>query len=191
MDAKEKKAEWRRANRERLKELKRESYARNRDAVLAANKAYREKNKERIYQQRKEAYAANADGKRAAAKKRRAENAEAIKQRARQYRADNKAQHLAYEVKSRSRKNGLPCDLDAEWVQGKLAAGACEMTGLPFDSEKRGPNSPSIDRINPRGGYTKDNCRMIVWALNRAMSNHGEDMLIGMVKLVLAKRGDL
>ena len=182
---------WREANKERVKELKRQSYLRNRESALASGKAYRERNKASISEQRREAYAANAETRREAARERRAKNAEAVNAKARQYRANNRAQHLAYEVQSRSRKLGLPCDIDKEWVEERLHSGVCEMTGLRFDSAKRSAQSPSIDRIDPRVGYTKQNCRMIVWALNRAMSNYGEDFLIAMVKLVIAKRGDL
>ncbi len=53
------------------------------------------------------------------------------------------------------------------------------MTGLPFDmtldGHKRRPNAPSVDRIKPDGDYTQDNCRIVLWFINRAMLNFGED----------------
>lgn len=55
------------------------------------------------------------------------------------------------------------------------------MTGITFVlapvDQKPGPSNPyapSIDRINPGKGYTKENCRVIVMALNAAMGCWGE-----------------
>ena len=66
------------------------------------------------------------------------------------------------------------------------------MTGIEFDmSVSRSANSPSIDRINPAGPYTKENCRMILWSLNRALSNHGEEYMFDLFKRIFEKRGML
>jgi hypothetical protein len=47
------------------------------------------------------------------------------------------------------------------------------VTGARFDLGPRGrfhqnPLAPSIDRINPRGGYTVDNVRLVLWWINQA-----------------------
>ena len=77
-------------------------------------------------------------------------------------------------VKARSKLKGLDFDLDVEWVLPKLKAG-CEITGLPFKHIKyvpghgrRGPKplSPSVDRIDPTKGYTKENCRVVLFCVN-------------------------
>jgi hypothetical protein len=80
-------------------------------------------------------------------------------------------------IVSRSRKRLSDTTLSIEWLEAKLARGVCELSGLPFDLSRdgiKGPYAPSIDRIDSRVGYTPENCRMILWALNTAFSWWGE-----------------
>lgn len=73
----------------------------------------------------------------------------------------------------RSRKVGHEHDLTAEWAR-RTYTGACSLTGIPFHvsatlpAGKSGgrPYSPSIDRISPLKGYTQDNCRWVLFAVN-------------------------
>ena len=73
----------------------------------------------------------------------------------------------------RSRNAGLEYNLTADWAK-KTYTGFCALTGLPFrvsyqeTAGKSGgrPYSPSIDRINPLTGYTQDNCRWVLFAVN-------------------------
>ena len=84
-------------------------------------------------------------------------------------------------AQNRAKEQGVACDLDRDWIKKKLA-GRCELTGLPFmqDADKpdqvryQSPFSPSLDRIVAGGSYTKDNCRMVLWAVNLGMSHWGE-----------------
>jgi hypothetical protein len=60
-----------------------------------------------------------------------------------------------------------------EWAE-KTYTGVCALTGLPFINSAQAiagksggrPYSPSIDRINPLKGYTQDNCRFVLFAVN-------------------------
>lgn len=47
--------------------------------------------------------------------------------------------------------------------------GRCPVFGsiLEFGSAGFRDNSPSIDKINPKGGYTKDNIQILSWKANR------------------------
>lgn len=95
---------------------------------------------------------------------------------------------MFYRITKFCRGTGTECNLTKEWLQAKVDAGLCELSGLPLDMEtKRGPNSPSIDRIDPRGGYTKENCRVILWFLNHALSNKGEQYAIQVFRAVVEK----
>ena len=86
-------------------------------------------------------------------------------------------------------QKGLPFDLTTEWVQERLDRGTCEVTGIAFSfSTKRGWNTPSLDQIVPSGGYTQKNTRLILFGLNAAFGNWGEQRMIEMASAILRKR---
>jgi hypothetical protein len=55
------------------------------------------------------------------------------------------------------------------------------MTGLPFTDEQVGskaaahPYRPSLDRIDPHKPYTRENCRLVLQAVNFALNAYGDD----------------
>lgn len=73
----------------------------------------------------------------------------------------------------RSRQKKHEFTLTAEWAE-QTYTGHCSLTGIPFIIAARGPAgksglrtySPSIDRINPLKGYTQDNSRWVLTAVN-------------------------
>lgn len=81
--------------------------------------------------------------------------------------------------KLRAKKRGMDFDLTPGWVASRLQKGSCEVTGLPFDfvteDEKRNAYAPSIDRKDCRGGYTQDNCQMVIWMYNAAKSEGADE----------------
>lgn len=86
---------------------------------------------------------------------------------------------LLANARARARNHGFALDIDKVWVQVRLEAGICELTGIRFDLQPLGnglqnPFSPSIDRINPEIGYTIGNSRVIVTAMNLALHSFGE-----------------
>ena len=104
------------------------------------------------------------------------------------WRKKNRAASFAIEIKSGARKQGIKYDLTKEWFKERLDSGICELSGMPFDMEgKRSRNSPSVDRINPMGSYTKDNCRLVLWSVNRALSNYGQEYLVGVFKKIIER----
>lgn len=92
-------------------------------------------------------------------------------------------------ARKRAKESGLQFDLDTEWVLSRLEIGTCEISALPFDfsSGKRQAFGPSIDRIIPGGGYTKQNCRVVLNAVNTALMDWGLDSFIGIAKAIAAK----
>lgn len=68
--------------------------------------------------------------------------------------------------RTRARTKGWDFDLDVAWVLERLSQGRCEATGLELSltghsSAFRHPLSPSVDRIDSSGGYTKSNCQIV------------------------------
>jgi hypothetical protein len=115
-------------------------------------------------------------------------------------RTDKRMLAIIHAARSRARrfKRGNPrgqYDLDDHLpdLSKRFATGRCELTGLPFDltvRKARRWNSPSIDRIDAARGYTHDNVRFVVWALNAALSDWGERVFHLIATAWLYKRAE-
>lgn len=84
-------------------------------------------------------------------------------------------------ARRRSMANGTPYTLTSEQERDLYleSNGCCAVTGIRFRMGKneggyRAPFAPSIDRIDSRFGYTKDNVRVVCIAVNWALSDWGE-----------------
>lgn len=81
--------------------------------------------------------------------------------------------------------------LTKEWIGEKLKKGVCEITGIPFNYEARGkytrqPHAPSVDRINTENkNYVPENCRLVLWAVNNALAEYGEDIMMPIFKKII------
>ncbi len=98
-------------------------------------------------------------------------------------------------ARDRARRLQLPFDLDREFLRQKLEAGVCELSGLPIERVAPGnhrthPFAPSLDRKEPTMGYEKSNVRLVCFAVNRARSDWGDEVLLtianGIVKHITA-----
>jgi hypothetical protein len=89
-----------------------------------------------------------------------------------------KINELLNGCKKRSLRKDIPFDLDIVWAMQRFTN--CEVTNIPFDispsknKSRTNPFAPTIDRINPDGGYTKENCRIVCWIYNLSKSNWGD-----------------
>ena len=90
----------------------------------------------------------------------------------------------------RAKKRGLEFNLTREWLIEKVAAGRCEVSGLPFDrgAGKTHPMSASVDRIRLDGGYTTDNSRVVIWAVNSFKGVGDDAMMWRVVDAMVANR---
>lgn len=97
-----------------------------------------------------------------------------------------RAGQICNKAKKRAERKDLEYNITKEYVLEKMEAGHCEVTGLPFVlGFKRGPYSPSLDRIDSTIGYTEDNTRLVIWAINVGCSDWGLEeakLIWGLVK---------
>ena len=131
-------------------EYHKEYYQKNKERIAEYKKEYKQKNKERIAEYKKEYDQKNKRSKPTPD----------------MYRFfSNKASKL----KTKSRENKIPYDLDGKYLQsiypedGKCPALNIEMKA-GSDSDWR--LSPSVDRIDPSGGYIRGNVIWISWLAN-------------------------
>lgn len=126
------------------------------------------------------AYTSKADQKRVSDAYYQA-HAEEIKASNRLWKKNNPTKVYLNSVRRRARARNLKFDLDLEWFEQRLTKGVCEVTNLFFiDSGKpMAPFKPSVDRIDPKRGYTKNNCKMVVWIYNACKGdNLHEDVMM-------------
>lgn len=71
------------------------------------------------------------------------------------------------QARARAKKKKLAFNLTWEWGKS-VWTGFCAITSIKFDlaAVKNSPYSPSIDRIDNSLGYTKNNCRFILYGIN-------------------------
>jgi hypothetical protein len=95
--------------------------------------------------------------------------------------------------KNRAKAKGLEHDLDRQWLldHGVVdGEGVCELSGIKGSvKNKQDWDSLSIDRIDNTKGYTKGNCRIVLWCLNAAFSHWGEEVFAQVAQAWLLRRG--
>lgn len=102
-----------------------------------------------------------------------------------------KSSRLFSSCKRRAALSGGSVTITRQWVEDKLEIGVCELTGLPFNFSGRGkfsrqPYAPSIDRKDPQNpDYTPENSRVVLWAINCAMAEYGEEIMIPIFKVLI------
>ncbi len=93
-------------------------------------------------------------------------------------------------ARRRAAMKKLPFDLTDDWCRGRWT-GRCEMSDIPFRIGARGNGpkffSASIDQITPKGGYTQNNCRFVLWAVN-AFKYDGTDANVFAVARAITER---
>lgn len=100
---------------------------------------------------------------------------------------------LIWSVRGRAKEMGLAMDLTEEWAKERWT-GKCELTGIPFNLQRRRGGSrifwPSIDRVDAGLGYTQSNCRIILFGVNALRSN-GSDAEMMVIALALASKNQV
>ena len=102
-----------------------------------------------------------------------------------------RASVLYSNAKSRCKKKKIGLHITHEWIQKHLERGTCELTGLPFSLEPPPPgltrrlDAPSLDRISKHKPYTEENTRVILWAVNCALSEYGTSTMLPILKAMI------
>lgn len=107
----------------------------------------------------------------------------------------NPAKRLLWSCRLRARHQGCAFDLDEAWVQQRLDNGICEATGIPFalDPSQTGRgaarnfHTPSVDRIDPKQGYVKSNCRLVIWQFNLAKGPYSDRDVLLMARALVRR----
>lgn len=91
---------------------------------------------------------------------------------------------------ARSRRKGIAFDLNIDDLIKLYGDGICEVTKGPFNLERwKGGharwNAPSLDRIDTKGGYTIDNVRFVMNAVNVGRGEWGDDLYYRICRAVV------
>lgn len=92
-------------------------------------------------------------------------------------------------AKCRAKQSNLPFDLTVEdlynlWNEQN---GKCAISNIPMTYEFCKGNvmtNISVDQINPKAGYTKDNIQLVCWAVNRMKGEMSMDELLYFVNSI-------
>jgi hypothetical protein len=143
--------------------------------TLAKRKAYAKmwqlknykKNKARLmrlYRQNKEKFKNRSQ-------KWRSKNHKQLLKTLRKYRRNNYAYVMLIAARARARNQNVPCTLVLSDIS---IPKKCPVLGIKLKPSSNGRwanSSPSLDRIKPRLGYTKNNVCVISWRANRLKHN--------------------
>lgn len=84
-----------------------------------------------------------------------------------------------------AKQKGVAFNLTEDWYLAHFSQG-CEMTGHDLEFHGGSPWSAEIDRIDPGGDYTMDNCRIVCAIYNRARMRFSDEAVIEFAKLILS-----
>ena len=109
---------------------------------------------------------------------------ECNKKSSKEWNANNKDSLILKRLKERSIQKGLDFDLTAADINVPLK---CPVFGFDLQRNHKVPlfNSPSVDRIDPTKGYTKDNIQIISQLANAMKQNASPEQLLQFAKWVL------
>ena len=93
-------------------------------------------------------------------------------------------------AKKRAVQLGREYSLPRDWAKSAFDAqdGRCALSGMLFkkDRPRRAPFAPSIDRMDPKKGYTPDNCQLVAYIVNCAKNQFTVEEFVTMCRSVVA-----
>jgi hypothetical protein len=105
-----------------------------------------------------------------------------------EWNANNKDSLILKRLKERSIQKGLDFDLTVADIDVPLK---CPVFGFDLRRNHKVPlfNSPSVDRINPTKGYTKDNIQIISQLANAMKQNASPEQLLKFAEWIFKTYG--
>ena len=102
------------------------------------------------------------------------------------------ATRLWASANSRARARNILMTIDTDWLYERLLPMKCEATGLRlvYDVDERynkTPLRPSLDRIDPKQGYTPENSRIVCAMYNTAKADYDDDLMLVLAKAIVEK----
>ena len=92
-------------------------------------------------------------------------------------------------AQKRAERKNLAFSLDRGSLRKRYESGVCEITGIPFAYNPGEQwRRPSLDRIDNSRGYTEDNVRLVLFAVNSMLGSWGEDIAITVARAFLQRR---
>jgi len=102
-----------------------------------------------------------------------------------------KVGRMIHPAKIRATAKSMEFELSAVWCREALKKQAfkCAVTNIDFDHKpsKRtnlNPYSPSLDRINTKIGYTKENTRIVLYAVNVMLMDWGVEAVAPIARVL-------
>jgi len=95
-------------------------------------------------------------------------------------------------AKRRARKRGFGFNITKEYIQELYIKqqGRCAITDVKMSFIANDKYKISLDRINSKKGYLKNNVQLLCWWVNRCKSNYSRDDLVIFAKGVLRSMGE-
>lgn len=111
-----------------------------------------------------------------------------------------RAQRLYGNAQKRAKALGWPePDFGSKWIEEKILAGFCEVTGILFDLttqttstvHAKNPWVPSIDRIDSAKPYLKNNVQLVVYMYNVCKSEFTHKDVVKFCRAVAATEAEI
>ena len=111
-----------------------------------------------------------------------------------------KLDSLLQAARGRAKKYNLLIDIDLDFLTNlcEQQNGKCKLTDIDFTFKLRekekghfNPFNPSIDKIDSKKGYTKDNVRLVCVVVNLALNEFGEEVFKLMCQSYINKSKNL
>lgn len=102
-----------------------------------------------------------------------------------------RAKILLKSAKLRGAKLGI--DIDESFILNLMENDSCSVTNIKFDYNRsktttKNPYAPSLDRIDSKRGYLKDNVRLVIWQYNLMKGEISDDELFSICQGIVNAR---